>query len=264
MPFVNTSAGRTGFGRGARKIRAILDGTRGTEFNPGVSATEIYNAGNTTSGWYWIQTSTMATARQVYCNMTDQDGGWMLISYNPENTTGTQGMIYPNVWTNGQGTLDRLAAKAMDLWYHNGSAQCSQVLKMATTVASQTPVLANMAIANRVEYSNPDNLNLSAVNPTVFTNNTPMQGTWYPVKGHTQMNAPLTINAPGDWLYTGGSWWTVCGPSSQLSTDGRSGNALGTGSWTNPANSTHYGMIDVTETGNGVRSDLQSYAFYIK
>jgi hypothetical protein len=264
MPFINSSAGKTSYGRGARKSRFVLDSTRGTAGNPGVSAAEIYDAGNTTSGWYWIQTSNMSTAKQVYCNMDDEGGSWMLISYNPTAATTSPGMIYPNIWSSGQGTLDRLAVNTMELWFHNGSAQCNQVLKMAATSSNQEPLLDNMGIANRVIYTNPSNLNLSAVNPTTITNNNPMLGTWYPVKGHTAMNTSWSINAPGDWLFQAGGWWTVCGPSTQLTSDGRSGNAQGTGSWTNPATNSYYGMADVSETSPSLRSDIESYAFYIK
>ena len=79
------------------------------------------------------------------------------------------------------------------------------------------------------------------------------------------MNTSLSVNAPGDWIYsTNSSWWTVCGPSTQLSPDGRSGNAQGTGSWTNPTNSTIYGMADVTAITASQRNDINSYAVYIK
>lgn len=249
----------------------VRDGSaKGTIDNPGVSAQEIYNSGQTTSGWYYIKTSTMASARQVYCNMTDESGGWMLIAYTPDFTgTGgvgvTAGMGYPNTWENGQGTLNKLRASTMDLWFHNSSAQCTQVLKMATTAASQAPLLANMTIANKVVYTNPSNLLLSTLSSySAFVNNTPMTGTWYPVKGHTQMSTSLAVNAPGDWIFATNSWWTVCGPSTDLHAQGRSSNAQGTGSWTNPSTNTLYGMADVAANANSSRSDIKSYAVFIK
>jgi hypothetical protein len=235
-----------------------------------VSAQDIYNSGQTSSGWYYIKTSTMGSARQVYCNMTDESGGWMLIAYTPGFTGAgvagvTAGLGYPNTWENGEGTLNKLRASTMDLWFHNSAAQCSQVLKMASTTASQTPLLASMSIANKVIYNNASNLLLSAVsNYPAFVNNTPMIGTWYPVKGHTQMSTSLSINAPGDWIYQGSSWWTVCGPSTELNPQGRSGNAQGTGSWTNPAANNLYGMADVTASTQSLRTDINSYAVYIK
>ena len=243
---------------------------KGTLANPGVSAQDIYDSGNTTSDWYYIQTSTMPSPSQVYCNMDDESGGWMLIGYTPEfnnltGVAGTAGLLYPNAWTNGEGTLNRLRVNAMDLWFHSGAAQCTSVLKMATTVASQTPLLANMQIANKVIYDNPSNLLLSTVsNYPAFVNNTPMTGTWYPVKGHTLMSTSLAINAPGDWIYLAGNWWTVCGPSTDLNSTGRSGNAQGTGSWTNPSSNNLYGMANVAATTNSQRTDVKSYAVYIK
>jgi len=244
--------------------------TKGTIENPGVSAQDIYNSGQTTSGWYYIKTSTMASAKQVYCTMTDEGGGWMLIAYTPgfigTTVSGiTAGLGYPNTWENGEGTLNKLRASTMDLWFHNSVYQCTQVLKMASTTVSLTPLLSNMAIANKVIYTNPSNLSLSTVsNYPSFVNNTPMTGTWSPVKGHTVMNTSLTVNAPGDWIYQASSWWTVCGPSSKLQAQGRSGNALGTGSWTNPSSNALYGMANVATNANCLRSDINSYAVYIK
>lgn len=249
---------------------SITAGLKGSISNPGVSAQDIYDSGQTTSGWYYIKTSSMTSARQVYCNMTDQGGGWMLISYTPCYTgvgvSGvTAGASYPNTWENGEGTFNRLRVSTMDLWKHNGVSQCTQVLKMASTTVSLTPLLANMSIANKVVYSNPSNLNLSTVsNYPAFVNNTPMTGTWSPIKGHTLMTTDLAVNAPGDWIYQAGVWWTVCGPSTQLSADGRSGNAQGTGSWTNPSTNNLYGMANVATTGNSLLSTLNTYAVYIK
>lgn len=250
-------------------MKSVDDGTRGTLGNPGTSAQDILNTGQTSSGWYYIQTSGMTQSRQVYCNMTDQSGGWMLIAYTPSfnNLNGALGLGlgYPNTWENGEGTLNRFRTRAMDLWYHNGSAQCTQVMKMATTTYNQIPLLANVTIANKVVYTNPGNLSLSTVsNYPAFVNNTPMTGTWSPIKGHTQMTSSLSVNAPGDWIYFGGIWWTTCGPSTQLTADGRSGNAQGTGSWTNPASNALYGMSDVAATFNSLRTDIQTYAVYIK
>lgn len=251
-------------------IRVSDSTLRGTLENPGISAQDILDSGQTASDWYYIQTSTMPSPLQVYCNMTDESGGWMLIGYTP-GFTGTSvagvtaGLSYPNAWTNGQGALDRLRVSTMDLWFHDGAAQCTSVLKMATTSASQTPLLANMTIANKVIYDNPSNLLLSTVsNYPAFVNNTPMTGTWYPVKGHTVMTTSLAVNAPGDWIYQAGSWWTVCGPSTDLNATGRSGNAQGTGSWTNPASNNLYGMANVAATTNSQRTDINSYAVYIK
>jgi hypothetical protein len=241
----------------------------GTIGNPAVSAQAIYNSGQTTNGWYYIQTSNMATSRQIYCNMTDQGGGWMLMTYNP-NVNISTGTPYPNQWLGGTGSFaSMISIDTRQVWYHSGTAQCTQVMKMATSAtASLTPLLTNMQIANKVVYTNPNNLRLTATfssSSAVFTTNTPMTGTWSGVKGHTQMTSNLTVNAPGDWVYaTSGGWWTVCGPSTQLFADGRSGNAQGSGSWTNNGNNNIYGMADVVATSTSQRSDIKTYAVYIK
>ena len=238
--------------------------TLGTIGNPAVSAQAIYNSGQTTNGWYYIQTSNMATSRQIYCNMTDQGGGWMLMTYNPDNTTNA-GIPYPNQWLGGTGSFtSKVSIDTRQVWYHNGTAQCTQVMKLASTTASLVPLLANVTIANKVIYNNPNNLRLSATFSTTLANNTPMTGTWSGIKGHTLMTGNLNVNAPGDWIYSVNAWWTVCGPSSQLLADGRSSNAQGSGSWTNISSNIIYGMADVSAITNSLRSDIKTYAVYIK
>lgn len=78
------------------------------------------------------------------------------------------------------------------------------------------------------------------------------------------MSTSLVVNAPGDWIYQASSWWTVCGPSTELQAQGRSGNAQGTGSWTNPSVNSLYGMANVANNANSLRTDINSYAVYIK
>ena len=238
----------------------------GTLGNPAVSAQAIYNSGQTTDGWYYIQTSNMGSPIQIYCNMTDDGGGWMLMSYNPDCTV-TTGIPYPNQWIGGTGSFaSKVSIDTRQVWYHSGTAQCTQVMKMATATASLTPLLTNMQIANKVVYTNPNNLKLSATFSTTLNNNTPMTGTWSGIKGHTLMTTNLNVNAPGDWIYdTGGGWWTVCGPSTAYpDAQGRSGNAQGSGSWTNNNANFIYGMADVSTTTISNRTNIKTYAVYIK
>jgi hypothetical protein len=244
----------------------------GTLTNPGISAQAIYDSGQTLDGWYYIKTSNMTSPRQVYCNMTDEGGGWMLISYSPDNTRpSTLGIPYPNQWIAGDGSFSlKLSIDVREIWYNNGTAQCDRVMKMASPTGSLEPLLTNMQIANQVVYSNPNNLQLSATFSTssdaVIVNNTPMSGTWSGIKGHTLMVGPLNVNAPGDWIYQANQlWWTVCGPSSAYpDTQGRSGNAQGSGSWTNVSSENIYGMLDVSSTTTSQRNDIRTYAVYIK
>jgi hypothetical protein len=244
--------------------------TLGTLANPAVSAQAIYNSGQTTNGWYYIKTSNMASARQIYCNMTDQGGGWMLMTYNPDATVVPLGTPYPNQWLGGTGSFaSKVSIDTRQVWYHNGTAQCTQVMKLASTTASLVPLVSNVQIANKVVYTNPNNLQLTATfsyTSAVLVNNTPMSGTWSGIKGHTLMTGNLNVNAPGDWVYAvSGQWWTVCGPSTAYpDAQGRSGNAQGSGSWTNNGSNLIYGMADVSANASSNRGDIKTYAVYIK
>lgn len=262
MPLLGTRGGGSvqGFGRG----NATGGGGAPAFYTSGVAAR---NAGNTTSGWYPIKTSGMATARQVYVNMTDDGGGWMLISYKPNNTTG--GIGYPGAWSNGEGTLNHLTVRVEDLWYHNGSAQCTSVLKMGKASATTTPDLASFTIANKVVYSNPGILNLWEGGPTgsstFVADASALNGTWSPIKGHTAMTSSLTVIAPSDWLYNQGNsfYWTPCGPSTDT-TSLRSGNAQGTGSWMNTMNTDFYGLSDVAAGASSNTLGAQSIAVFVR
>ena len=308
----------------------------GTIDLPASSAQALYDAGQTTDGWYYIQTSNMASSRQIYCNMTDEGGGWMLMTYCPKvgeaywnmdwngglgggyfNSLSLQEMVvtsaripYPNQWLGVTGSFEGLSKTATydpehgifgftysspisidvrEVWYHNGTAQCTQVMRMASSATnSLTPLLSNMEIANKVVYSNPNNLLLSATfshrgDPSGFSFNksyaisatsTPMSGTWSAIKGHTLMTGPLNVNAPSDWIWYSGSYWEVCG-SSTLYPDpyGRTpgvaeffgtsakGDIGGPGYGAHPVIS---GMADVVDNVNSNRQDIITYAIFIK
>jgi len=64
-----------------KEVGSLLkDGS--TPEKAGVSALAIKNlTGTTTNGWYWIKPIGYSTAKYVYCDMTNQGGGWMLMSW---------------------------------------------------------------------------------------------------------------------------------------------------------------------------------------
>jgi hypothetical protein len=247
----------------------IIGATLGTFANPAISAVQLYNAGIRTNGWYWIKTGMMNQPRLVYCNMVDNGGGWMLVSYNPSGSTAGQlGYYYPNNWVSGSGTFNKLATNAEELWYSvSGSAQATSVMRMAST-ASVQPLLANMSIAHQVTYTNPNALDLASgsISATyVLKLSTPLTGSWTPIKGYTLMTGSLNTQAPPDWLYDTGNWWTVTTPTTDLATPyGRSGNANGNGGWTNRNSNIVYGLANVATNANSITSNFNTLAVYIK
>jgi len=244
--------------------------TLGTLSNPALSATQLYNAGIRTDGWYYIQTGMMTSSVQVYCNQTDNGGGWMLVSYNPSGST-QLGYLYPNTDTGSLQTTSFIkhSRNAENLWYStSGSAQCNSVMRMAST-SSVEPKLANCSVAHSVTYTNPNVLDISTTaSPNTLKNSAPLTGSWSSIKGYTTMTGSLPIAAPCDWLYDTTNWWTVAGPTNAYpdAPYGRSGNAQGTGAWTNRLANQIYGLIPTatTTTANVIRTDLNTVAVYIK
>ena len=246
-----------------------IGSTLGTISNPAVSATQLYNAGITTSGWYYIQTGTMTSSVQVYCNQTDNGGGWMLVSYNPSGST-QLGYMYPNAFSGSVvGSFTRHIADTEKLWYSaTGSAQCNSVMRMAST-SSVGPHLVSCSIAHSVTYTNPNALDLAAGTGTFTLKlSAPLTGSWSPIKGYTFMTASsYPVAAPCDWLYDAANWWTTNGPTNVYpdAPYGRSGNALGTGGWTNRLSNNVYGMAgNVTTIQSAQTSNFNTLAVYIK
>jgi hypothetical protein len=244
-----------------------IGNTLGTIGNPAISATQLYNAGIQTNGWYYIQTGMMTSSVQVYCNQTDNGGGWMLVSYNPSGST-QLGYPYPNADSGSLQTPSFIKhfRNAENLWYRvSGSAQCNSVMRMAST-ASVQPHLTNCSIAHSVTYTNPNVLDISTTaSPNTLKLSTPLTGSWSPIKGYTLMTGSLNTQAPPDWLFDTANWWNVTTPTTDLSTAyGRSGNALGNGGWTNRLNNTVYGLANVATGSNGITSNFNTLAVYIK
>lgn len=256
MPFVSMFGGAFGFGRSVRGSRRT-DGTIGlSSNNPGSNATHIRNAGNTADGWYWIQTSRMNQARQVYCNMTDAGGGWMLVSYNGNRqgpVAATRGQWYPVAWSNGDGFLrGQLSANAMDLWFHGNTNQCSNVLRMGLVSPDGVPTVSSSYAAHTVTYlTNANRLNLSTGSGVAgigqFTNVTStilMDAQWSALKGYSFLSTHMT-RANVDWMYTAGSnfFWTLCLASTNQTS--RNGNGQDIGAWMRTRDRDMYGLSNV-------------------
>jgi len=232
-----------------------IGGTLGTQANPAISAVQLYNSGVRTNGWYWIKTGMMTSSVQVYCNQTDNGGGWMLISYNPSGST-QQGYLYPNTDT---GSLQTTS-------FVKHSRNANSVMRMAST-ASVQPHLSNCSIAHQTVYNNPNALDISTtVSPNTLKLSAPLTGSWTALKGYTFMTGSLPVAAPCDWLYDTANWWTTNGPTNVYpdAPYGRNGNALGTGGWTNRTSNQVYGLANVTTLQSSNTSTFNTLAVYIK
>jgi hypothetical protein len=243
--------------------------TLGTIGNPAISAVQLYNSGIQTNGWYYIQTGMMTSSVQVYCNQTDNGGGWMLISYNPSGST-QLGYPYPNADSGSLSTPSFIKhyRNAENLWFNvSGSAQCNSVMRMAST-ASVQPHLSNCSIAHQTVYSNPNALDIDTRTTQILKLAPALTGSWSAIKGYTFMTASsYPVAAPCDWLYDTAQWWTTNGPTNVYpdAPYGRSGNALGTGGWTNRLSNQVYGLLGTATTLQSANTaNFNTLAVYIK
>jgi len=65
-------------------------GYGGSPSNPGYSAWDVKNSDpSAADGYYWIQPPGYSTAKEIWCDMTNFNGGWMMLSYIGNGTTWT-------------------------------------------------------------------------------------------------------------------------------------------------------------------------------
>lgn len=275
MPFICTLAGSLGYGRSDMPSTIGPPSGLGlTSNNPGSNALAIYNAGNTSNGYYWIQTSVMSSANQVYCNM--DDGAWMLVSYNGHKNDAVaarRGQYYPVAWSNelGNGVLGgQFAVNMNDLWYSGASNQCTELMRLAYYQSNAIPTISNAYIGHRVTYTSSTNfLGLtvaSGVQGTgVFSaSNTLMRATWSSIKGFSSLSTHIT-QADSDLLYNTGTnfYWNPCLPIGGTS---RSGSGLNIGGWTRTQDKDTWGMSNVTPSASSAGSSFpgSTLAVYIR
>lgn len=80
-------------------------GDGSSELSPAVSAAAILQQNPSAStGFYWIKNDTMQVPVRVYCDMSYDGGGWMMLAYGYVSTTGTSGNNYalPNLNCNDE------------------------------------------------------------------------------------------------------------------------------------------------------------------
>jgi hypothetical protein len=244
----------------------VSGGTGTSSNNPAINAIAVQNAGSTSNGWYWIKTSRMPVARQVYCNLTDAGGGWMCVSYSGTKQSATpalRGQFYPCAWSGGAGVLSgQFAVDVMDLWYHNGTNQCSNLLRLATNTVNDTPTVTNSFIAHQCTYTtNAGRLSTTTsgvqgtgvLDPAAIL----MATTWSAVKGYTLMTTQTT-NTASDWMYNAGAnfYWNPVLPSTD-SNSIRSGSGTGIGGWMRTQDRDSWGLANVA---SNVGSSGSSFA----
>ena len=281
----------TGLGGGATSLFRAGAGanTLGDQNNPAVNGQAINAAGRPT-GWYWIQTSLMSSAKPIYINNDDEGGGWMLVSYDYNTSGSNNGTPFPSFFSESTVPTSfnnkTIVTDVYELWYHNGSPNISGNMQMWNkndSSGNSVPLLTNMTSASKVVWNAPQNF----VNPTVTgtagsqtaTLQTPtpqkLTGSWTPVKQFTTIASEmssagvtnLTVDCPPDWLYNDGSsfYWHPCGPSSDVANNyGRSGNGHGTGCWINANGNDFWGGKDVSSTDSQQDTNNYSFAVYIK
>ena len=249
--------------------------------NPANHASQV-STWTTTNDWYWIRTTQMPAAKKVYCNLNDDGGDWMLVSYAP--AAASNGILYPNKWTNGEGSATafsgttHMSVDLRDLWW-NGTVgtstniQCTKIMYgMNDTSVTTAPTNAQWTRINRQTYVSPNELGLLD-STTIAQDSTATWPSpdntigscgviqWTGLKGY---DSTWPNNAQGQsvaidhtdkrWLFGGGGWYNPSQDS--VATDYGQGQGYDVGIWVNyfSGATTFYGFGDWTYPGTTNRS----------
>ena len=264
--------------------------------NPAIHASQV-STWTTTNDWYWIQTTQMPSAKKVYCNLNDDGGDWMLVSFSPNcsapNASGC--MLYPNGWINGEGSATAFTGTAHmsididDVWW-NGSkssnnVQCSKVMYgIHDTSVTQAPTISTFTRTNRQTYVDPNNLGVldaTAVPQSTgsswpspdSTIGSPGVIQWTGLKGYdstwpldSQGQSVAVDHTDKRWLFSTSGWWNPC--QDYQCTDYGQGQGFDTGIWIQwfAGGTSIYGFGDWNYPGTGNRStsDAASYMQWVK
>lgn len=216
------------------------------------------------SGFYWIKTSRMTVARQVYCEMEYDGGGWMALSINNAMSTNSN-PLYPSNWNN-EGVLSATTRVLLnDIWYDSGEGYCTTIMRMGSTSSGTVPTYANMQMVHTVLYASPSLINVTAstsTTPTLVAGASVVAATWTAIKGYSSLvsracNAMTDLLASTSWMQTN----MPIGYSAPRSLTGYDIEGL---NGTSTSNNTYGMTAAITQGTSSQRTDFRTFAIYAR
>ena len=259
--------------------------------NPANHASQV-STWTTTNDWYWIRTTQMPSAKKVYCNLNDDGGDWMLVSYSPDtNAASNSGCIlYPNGWINGEGSATAFTGSAHmsvdldDIWWNgtktSTNLQCNKVMYgIHSSKSTAAPTISTFTRINRQTYTSANQLGiLDATTLAQSTGSTwPAPSTtigscgtiqWTGLKGYdstwpldSQSQSVAVDHTDKRWLFSSSGWFNPC--QDHQCTDFGQGQGFDTGIWIQwfQGGTSIYGFGTWTYPGSANASTADAAAF---
>lgn len=185
---------------------------RGTESNPAFSAQELYSAGNTTSGYYYIRLGNMVKPVRIWCDMASGDsntggaGGWMRFWWHGTfEQTNTDPTSFP--------TGDCFGNKLEDLT-HTATTGFGRIpenftpsffmIKTNNAQVSKNGTLLRYACWSFDNSSTANSVLASAQSATTRSSSAGDQSNWQPVLNASNNSSgwPGNVGAIDNWWYS--------------------------------------------------------------